>query len=170
MVLPLLVALLASQDAAPAEVEAGREAFELRVRPVLEEHCVECHGGGRPKAGLDLSSPAGIAAGGDRGLLIAPGDAEHSLLAIALGYQDPELLIPPEGRLADAEIEGIRAWVDGGAHLPEGGAVAVREDDFDLEARAQHWSFQPIADPPPARRAGPALGCGPDRHLHPCEP
>ena len=57
--------------------------------------------------------------------------------------------MPPEGRLADAEIEGIRAWIDAGAHLPEGGAVAVREDDFDLEARAQHWSFQPIADPPP---------------------
>ncbi len=153
MALPLLVALLASQGAPSAEVQAGREAFELRVRPVLEEHCVECHGGGRPKAGLDLSSPGGIAAGGDRGRLLEPGDAEHSLLAIALGYRDPELLMPPEGRLADAEIEGIRAWIDAGAHLPEGGAAAQREDDFDLEARAQHWSFQPITDPePPAVR------------------
>ena len=149
MVLPLLLTLLAAQDAPPAEVAAGRMAFESDVRPVLEQHCVECHSGERPKSQLDLSTPSGLASGGARGPLLVPGDPDASLLAIALGYHDPELLMPPTGRLDAEVITGVRAWIAQGAHLPEGAEARPRKEGFDLEDRAQHWSFQPITDPEP---------------------
>ena len=153
MLLPVLL-LLPLQDTAPAELAAGREAFEREVRPVLAEHCAECHGAERPKSGLDLSSPGGLAAGGARGALFVPGEPEASLLVRALEYHDPELLMPPSGRLDRELIDGVRAWIAAGAHLPEDTTARASATEFNLAERAQHWSFQPITDPePPAVRA-----------------
>jgi cytochrome c5 len=46
---------------------SGVEFFEQRVRPVLAEHCDECHGETKQKGALRLDSRAGWAKGGESG-------------------------------------------------------------------------------------------------------
>lgn len=73
--------------------------FEQRIRPVLVEHCYECHSqfGTRRKGGLLLDSAAGVVKGGDSGPVVRPGNAQESPLIRAIRYRDKELQMPPKG-------------------------------------------------------------------------
>src|SRR5579871_4831066 len=55
------------------------EFFEKQVRPVLVEHCYECHSAGakKLKGGLRLDSRAGLLKGGDSGPAIVAGQPEQ---------------------------------------------------------------------------------------------
>jgi hypothetical protein len=68
----------------------GLEFFEQRIRPVLVEHCHECHSASAKKlqGGLRLDSRAGLIAGGDSGPAIVPGKPEASLLIRAVNHAD----------------------------------------------------------------------------------
>ena len=62
---PIAPALLAVWGAlalmdGPAARAADAVFFETRIRPVLHEHCVECHGAEKQKGGLRLDSRAGL--------------------------------------------------------------------------------------------------------------
>ena len=65
----------------------GAEFFEKAVRPVLVERCWSCHGGPVPrtkaktKGGLNLTTRAGLLAGGDSGPAAVAGKPEESLLS-----------------------------------------------------------------------------------------
>ena len=74
-------ALAAPQFAGEPTAEQT-EFFEKRIRPVLVEHCYECHSAGakKIKGGLVLDSRAGVRKGGDTGPAIAPGEPDASLL------------------------------------------------------------------------------------------
>src|SRR5262245_49070479 len=52
---------------------AGETFFESKIRPLLVERCLECHGAEKQKNGLRLDSRAGWQAGGERGSPIVPG-------------------------------------------------------------------------------------------------
>src|SRR5690242_5684760 len=56
---------------------ADREFFESKVRPVLANHCFECHGPTKQKAGLRLDSRAAVLKGGESGLAVVPGKPEE---------------------------------------------------------------------------------------------
>jgi hypothetical protein len=133
------------------------EFFEKRVRPVLVEHCYECHSGDarRLEAGLRLDTRAAVIAGGDSGPSVIPGDAESSLLIQSVRYELYEM--PPRGRLPDETIQDLVQWVQMGAPWP--GAMDEAEvvrDKLDWQQRmADHWSWQPIRQvaPPHVRQA-----------------
>lgn len=131
-----------------AQDPAGIENFERRVRPLLLERCGECHAGGQRKGGLDLSGPAGWLAGGDLGPALVPGDPDASLLIRAVRYADPELAMPPRGRLAPAEIRLLEEWIAAGAPAPaeQAGGAAVPAAEPPSEAPA-HWAFQAVSTP-----------------------
>ncbi|HEX6885930.1 MAG TPA: DUF1553 domain-containing protein [Planctomycetota bacterium] len=161
LVAPLLLAtsavLLRPQEA-PAELAAHDLAFfEQEVRPLLVEHCLECHGEGkrRPKGGLRLDGRAGWERGGDSGPALVPGDVEASRLVRAIRYADPELEMPPEGKLPERAIAVLEEWVRRGAPDPRGEAGAAPKA-AESTPEAPHWAFQPMADPlpPPVRDAG----------------
>lgn len=132
------------------------EFFEKRVRPVLVEHCYECHSGDarRLEASLRLDSRAAVLAGGDSGPSVIPGDADSSLLIQSIRYELYEM--PPRGRLPDETIQDLVKWVEMGAPWP--GAMdeaAVIRDGLDWQQRmADHWSWQPIRQvvPPEVQR------------------
>ena len=77
-----LFAVVMGVGLAQADDAAGIAFFESRIRPVLVEHCMECHGAdSKPvKGGLRLDSRAGILAGGASGPAIDLADPEGSLL------------------------------------------------------------------------------------------
>ncbi|MBC8113968.1 MAG: hypothetical protein H7062_06300, partial [Candidatus Saccharimonas sp.] len=87
--------------------------FEKRIRPLLVERCYECHSASSKEIGgsLLLDSRPGIVKGGDNGPPIVPGDSEASLLTTAVNYTNPDLKMPPNKKLSDAEIADLAAWI-----------------------------------------------------------
>jgi hypothetical protein len=126
--------------------------FESKVRPVLIEHCYECHSAEskKVKGGLLLDSRAGWQLGGDSGPSIVPGDAKASLLMTAVHYADNDLQMPPKYRLSDADAANLEQWIMDGAVDPrEGDVSAVSRGTIDLEEGRKFWSFQPLRNSPP---------------------
>jgi hypothetical protein len=125
--------------------------FETDVRPVLVEHCQKCHGPKKQESGLRLDSRQAILKGGDRGPAVVPGKPDESVLLGAVRYMG-DVQMPPNGKLADKQIEALRQWVRLGLPWPESSPASV---DKLAEARRRHWAFQPVAHPaPPIVRDG----------------
>jgi cytochrome c553 len=138
-------AVLALVALSPASVRAddGTDFFEKRIRPVLAEHCYACHSADAktPKGGLRLDTPEGIRAGGDSGPVAAPKDEESLLLrAVTLAPNIP--VMPPKGKLPDAAVADLRAWVKMGAPLPAAAAGKPAAGT----AGEKFWSFRPVAE------------------------
>src|SRR3954469_8411119 len=95
-----LLLLVATAAAEPIpDKRAGIEFFEQRIRPLLAQHCYQCHGLQKQRSGLTLASAAGIRQGGDRGPAIVAGEPDASLLIRAVSYTDDDLRMPPKGKL-----------------------------------------------------------------------
>jgi cytochrome c553 len=140
----MLIALLlaAASDASKAE------HFEKKVRPVLVAHCQKCHGPtGKARGKLRLTSRADLLRGGDLGPAVMPGEPGKSRLIEAVEYGNPELQMPPEGKLPPEVIADLKRWVLDGAHWPgEGGTATIEK--FDLAARKKsHWAWKPHSSP-----------------------
>src|SRR5471030_2577666 len=81
------------------------EFFEKKIRPLLEQRCLECHSPEKKvKGGLRLDSREGWQTGGDSGAAIVPGKPEESLLIKAVGYHDKDLKMPPKKKLSADDI------------------------------------------------------------------
>lgn len=137
---------------------AGVEFFESKIRPLLVEHCYECHSAeaDRLEGGLRLDHRDGAIRGGDSGPSLEPGEPEASLLIEAVRYESLEM--PPAGKLADEQIRLLERWTAEGAPWPESDAtIPDPTEAFDLAARrARHWSWQPIVDPAVPETSGAA--------------
>ena len=49
------------------KMAASQKLFTGKVRGILKEHCVGCHGGDKTKSGLDLVTRDALLEGGDQG-------------------------------------------------------------------------------------------------------
>lgn len=133
------------------EKSAGTvEFFETHVRPLLLKRCCECHSTekGAENGALILDTAAGIAAGGSRGAILSADEtttSEKSLLLQVIEYSDPDLQMPPEGKLSDDEIAVFRKWLHGGGRLPEYKDEPRPETHrIDMDAGKSFWSFLPL--------------------------
>ena len=134
---------------------ARLEFFEKQVRPLLIARCHECHGPQQQKGGLRLDSLAATLAGGDSGPAVVPGKPDESPLIDAVRYGQV-FQMPPKGKLPDADVAALVAWVRLGAPWPKGesGTALVERHDavqggptFTDDERA-FWAFQPPTNPP----------------------
>src|SRR5262249_59759733 len=87
------------------------EFFEKRVRPVLAENCLSCHGPKKQMSGLRLDSREAVLAGGDNGPAIRPRDPDNSPLIQAVRHQG-ERKMPPKKRLPPAPDQALPASVE----------------------------------------------------------
>ena len=126
------------QDKPSAEAIA---LFKSQIRPLLAARCLKCHGDAPGKGGLLLSSQSGLSAGGDSGPVIVPGKPDESLLISAVRYQNAQLRMPPDGKLADEDIARLERWVQEGA--TSDGLPGSPESEFTAEQR-NFWSFRPL--------------------------
>lgn len=104
---------------AGASCAAPRSDFVVRVRPLLERRCFECHAGEKHKGGLDLGQFADEAA--------ARADAATWKLVrarVAAGEMPP----PRAPRLESGEVDLLLDWIDSvpGAGKPPGRSVLRR--------------------------------------------
>lgn len=126
------------------------EFFETRIRPLFAEKCLACHSSSR-MGGLDLTSRAAALKGGNSGASLLPGKPSESLLLQAVNHSHPKLKMPPGGRLDDAQIRDIEAWISAGAVWPDGpakDAIPPPSAYHISEKQRSFWSFRPVVKPP----------------------
>jgi mono/diheme cytochrome c family protein len=124
--------------------------FETQIRPLLHQHCVECHGPTKQKGGLRVDGRSWMIEGGDSGPAIEPGAPEASLLMEAIDYQGLEM--PPSGQLPEALRKKLREWIAQGAPWPDetdspdspGGSDSK---EGHLPQGTDHWAFRPLHQP-----------------------
>ena len=107
----LLVGLCCSTWARGLSAEDGESFFESRIRPLLVDRCLECHGEKKQEGGLRLDSRTAWQAGGEHGSVIQIGSPEASRLIEAVRYSNADLQMPPTKKLAEREIMDLEAWV-----------------------------------------------------------
>ncbi len=131
----------------PAVSPEQLDFFERKIRPVLIEHCYECHAADSKiiQGGLRVDHRAGFIQGGDSGPSIDLKDPKESSLIKALQYEDFEM--PPKGKLADSIIADFETWIAMGAPDPRVADELPTARAIDLEEGRQFWAFQPIANP-----------------------
>jgi len=124
--------------------------FEAKIRPVLIEHCYECHSANTLLEGnLGLDSRAAWMTGGDRGAAVVPGDAAKSLLIRAIKWSDSKLKMPPEdsgSKLTDQQIADFEHWINDGAIDPRINSPALNRKSWEekFQERLDWWSLRPI--------------------------
>ena len=103
------IAREAEEKAARAE---GRILFHSDIRPILEDHCLKCHGD-QEKGELRLDSRIRALKGGEsEEPAIVAGHPEKSLLIEMIEFED----MPPKGRsLNEREIATLTRWIEQGA-------------------------------------------------------
>ena len=138
-------AVTGSREGTPARAE-DLEFFEAKVRPLLVQHCAECHSAkaGDPEGGLSFDSRADFSAA--EGVAVA-GKPDDSLLVKVVRY-DGDLQMPPDGKLPAAAIQTIEEWVRRGLPWPDDGKPAGTKksgvEAFDITKRkAEHWCWHP---------------------------
>ena len=97
----------------------GLELFEKRIRPVLLENCLTCHGSEQAMAGLRLDFRGGWEKGGQSGPAIVPGQPDLSPLIRAIRHDGSQASMPLGGsKLGASVISAFEQWVSRGAPDP----------------------------------------------------
>jgi len=126
-----LIPLLLFTAASHAAVD-----YTTQIKPLLQQHCVKCHGTRTQKSQLKLDTAAAVRTGGKRD------PALPDLLVQVISGSHAEIPQMPykRGPLDSAQIALIRQWVAEGAHAP---AEETPSDD-------RHWAFiAPVKAPLP---------------------
>ena len=101
----------------------------VETMSIFAKRCLACHGSAA-MAGLRLDQPGAQAAG-----VIVPKEPEQSRLWLMLNGKG-RALMPPTGKLPEAELSTIREWIVSGASWPN------REGAKAAAPAASWWSFQ----------------------------
>lgn len=121
------------------------------VQPLLEKHCLKCHGPEKQKGGYRVDVRESALQGGDEHAPnIVPGKSADSPLIQFIGGLDEDMVMPQKGdRLTAEQIGVLRAWIDQGANWPA--------DAQPPDPKKNHWAFQPLQRPAvPAIKDGQA--------------
>lgn len=102
--------------------------FSTQVKPILNKHCISCHGGVKKSGNFSVLFEEEAFAPTKSGKpAIIPGDPDGSALITRLHETDPELRMPyKRASLSEDEIDILRQWIKEGASWGE------------------HWAYQPV--------------------------
>jgi WD40 repeat protein len=98
--------------------------YQDHVRPIFVASCLGCHNADKKKAGLDLSSHAGVMAGSSNGKVIEIGDPDKSMLYLVITHQQEPFMPQKANKLPDKQLDIIKRWLAGGA-LDSSSSVAA---------------------------------------------
>lgn len=102
--------------------------FTTQVKPIINKHCISCHGGVRQKGGFSLLFREEALAKTTSGkYAIVPGDPGHSEMIRRITLSDPEDRMPyKHDPLSKEEIATLKNWIKQGAKWGE------------------HWAYVPL--------------------------
>src|SRR5947209_13251115 len=90
--------------------------FSREVLPIFAHRCFECHGNGKRKGDLDMTTRESVLKGGKDGPAIVIGKGGDSEMIRRVTSSDPDERMPNKGDpLARDEIATLKAWIDQGA-------------------------------------------------------
>ena len=96
--------------------------FEKDVKPILENSCVKCHSGEKPKSKYRMDTRENVIKGGESGdAAIIPGNSAKSPLIHFVADLVEDYEMPPTDKrdkypaLTKDQIGLVRAWIDQGA-------------------------------------------------------
>jgi Protein of unknown function (DUF1553)/Protein of unknown function (DUF1549)/Planctomycete cytochrome C len=149
-----MVLLFSPCSGAEKDSPEAIDFFEKEVRPILVVRCYECHSADEANGELLLDSRPAMDKGGTRGRVVNRELPEKSLLISAIDYKLPDLQMPPNGKMPDAEISILKKWIEMGAPDPrlEASTSQAKFDSIPvkLEKSTKHWAYQPIDTTPPS--------------------
>lgn len=126
--------LIASFISATANAPAADLRFNRDIRPILADHCFQCHGpdASSRKGKLRLDSREGATAERKDHPAVVPGNPEASSLIARVRSSDPDDIMPPpdlKKPLSAEQIQKLEEWIRQGA------------------AYEGHWAYEPIERP-----------------------
>ncbi|MES2920267.1 MAG: PSD1 and planctomycete cytochrome C domain-containing protein [Verrucomicrobiota bacterium] len=137
----LLFRLLVSQVLYLSVAMAAEVDFAHEVVPVLEKHCVECHGGEKSKGGLSMNTRALLLEAD----VLEPGDPDASLMIELLTVEGPDERMPPPKNkkvaLNEKEIDVLKRWIAADVPWVEGFTFA--EDRYEPPLRPRQVTLPP---------------------------
>jgi len=94
-------------------------SFREQIAPILQEHCVACHGAKRTEGGYRLDAAEQMLKVGDGGNSpVVPMKSADSEIVQRIRSHDPDIQMPADSEpLATEQIELIAKWMDEGAKL-----------------------------------------------------
>lgn len=96
-----------------------KDEFTQKILPILNRHCVKCHGPEKQKGDLRVDERESLIVGGDSELpALVPGDPAASvLIRLILLPEEHEEVMPPEGkgRITSGEADRLIRWIQNGA-------------------------------------------------------
>jgi len=90
-------------------------SYTKDIKPFLTKYCVECHGDGKPKAGVRVNSYDALIKAG-RKTLVVPKKPDESFLVMTMVGKAKRM--PPRkftDQPTEKEINLVKAWVEAGA-------------------------------------------------------
>ena len=143
----LLIVTSATAGASPLDERAlaeRHEFFERKVRPLLANRCLKCHGTVRQLGALRLDTAEGLFYGSTNGPVVVPGDPDASVLVELARSKEDRRMPPPRmdpkspsdelknlydnSPLEQHEIEILERWVRDGAVWPGYSTDAASKD------------------------------------------
>ncbi len=116
--------------------------WQRDIEPILNDHCVKCHGPLKTKADLDLSTFHGLIKGGENGPIVKAGDAtSSSLYNVLLEGSDPHM--PPKKQVPPEAIQKIQNWINAFKELP-----LTNEDEWKQETAHSPLAQVETVQPP----------------------
>jgi hypothetical protein len=129
----------------------GQELFRQKVRPLLTERCLKCHGGGKTRGGLDMTHRDSLLRGGDNGPVVLPGKAKASRLYKLAAHLDEPHMPPKSDGLGKDQLAHLAAWIDLGAPydrpLLDKAGPGIKKPLVVSDEDRNFWSFQPLRRP-----------------------
>ncbi|MFG0266636.1 MAG: c-type cytochrome domain-containing protein [Rhodopirellula sp. JB055] len=109
-----LSAGLLADDAKTTDA-AKKVTFEDDVKPILRQHCLNCHSQSDKRGGLAMDSYGALMEGGGSGEVVYDdGDAETSRLWQLVNHDDTPVMPPSQPKLPAEQLQVIRSWIEGG--------------------------------------------------------
>jgi mono/diheme cytochrome c family protein len=130
-------------QAADAPNPEGVKLFEAKIRPILANNCIGCHGPDKQKGKLRMDTREGLIKGGleddKQVVVVVPGDPAKSKIIEAINYKDEDSAMPPpkknketgkmeDRKLSDEQIKDMTEWVKLGAPYGDKPVEAVKKD------------------------------------------
>ncbi|MCP4171471.1 MAG: colicin uptake protein, partial [Fuerstiella sp.] len=86
--------------------------YVQKIRPLINERCLACHGALKQEAGLRLDTGQLIRKGGDNGPVVDTVNVSDSLLLMRLTSDDRDIRMPPDGMsLTEEQVNQFRHWI-----------------------------------------------------------
>lgn len=156
--IPLFILVLTIPSAVLAENAEQEKFFETQMRPLLAQHCFECHSDKKKQGDLRLDRKKYVFGESPVGIPVVPGKLNDSRLWQVVQFDEFDTQMPPSGKLPPEKLQILKTWIESGAYWPEeteseetgesGGIPYKSDGSIDYQqAIASHWAYQPVTEP-----------------------